>query len=230
MFLIMKIRLSILLALAAFAVAQAQDKPFSFTIKAGASLSNTKFVNNGHRLTTLWVPSIFAGVGGGYAISPLLAIEADVLLLTKGHALNNVSVFTGEQIGSNRFGALHLDMPINLKAGLDIGPKLRLYAQVGPYLSLALKGRMWISSEDNSGIVTAMNCYPGNTTEGLDFGGAPHAALRRFDVGLDAGAGVVLASHYQLGLLYYHGLRNQAKPAGDVLKHRMLCLELGYRF
>lgn len=215
-------RILLLLLLLALG-AQAQDKPFAFAVKVGPSLSNTCFVHNGNRIATQWAPSVFLGVGGHYAFSSLLGLEADVLLLTKGHRLYNVGVFTGQE-HNDRFGSLHIDVPINLKVGLDLSPSLRAYAHVGPYVSVALQSIMWITEEYSDGSQHTRNVYP-------DALGFPiWHSLKRFDMGLNAGLGLLLKHHYQAGLVYYHGMLNQAKPAADKLKHRMLCLELGYWF
>lgn len=213
--------LSLLLLLALGA--QAQDKPYAFAVKVGPSLSNTAFVHNGNRIATQWAPSVFVGVGGQFDFSSLLGLEADVLLLTKGHRLHNVGVFTGQE-HNDRFGSLHIDVPINLKVGFDLSPNLRAYAQAGPYISMAIQSVMWITEEHADGSLLTSNHYPDALGYSL------WHSLKRFDLGINAGLGLLLNRHYQVGLVYYHGLLNQAKPAADKLKHRMMCLELGYWF
>lgn len=171
----------------------------------------------------------------GFFIGPTLDVKVPILGLGFDAGLNyslrrvtmeyeNIALKARE----NKTNKQHmLEIPINLKYTFSVGDMLGIYAAVGPAFSFNLnKNSLWNDMQDIAGgiIDSEGGKYVRNTAE----------------VSINAGVGVLLLNHLQVGVNYNWALTDDAKTSGKdfvnaawngkAVKNRMWQVSLAYLF
>lgn len=171
----------------------------------------------------------------GFFIGPTLDVKVPILGLGFDAGLNyslrrvtmeyeNIALKARE----NKTNKQHmLEIPINLKYTFSVGDMLGIYAAVGPAFSFNLnKNSFWNDMQDIAGgiIDSEGGKYVRNTAE----------------VSINAGVGVLLLNHLQVGVNYNWALTDDAKTSGEdflnaawngkAVKNRMWQVSLAYLF
>lgn len=183
--------------LIAFAVligisANAQDKPITFGVKAGANLSNfsgdldmdAKFGFN-------------AGVTLDYGFTPDLFLMTGLEFTTKGAKASDDF--------NMKLNLSYLQLPIHIGYKLNVTENTRINLHAGPYLAYALDGK-WKAKE--GGVEGSVSAFGDEMDEvGLK--------MKRFDFGLGLGIGLEFGQ-FNVGLGYDLGLFNIADFGKEV--------------
>lgn len=112
------------------------------------------------------------------------------------------------------YSPMYLEIPVLASYRYDFGSAAQLQINVGPYFAYGVGGK--IKEKDE---------YEDEEEEYEIF---DHA--KRFDCGLQFGAGVTFASHYYIGFAYDLGLTNIAKDSDYKIKNRSWMFSVGYTF
>lgn len=205
-------------------------------IKVGTNLPKNTFEDLNYNIDVANVKqSLSLKNSTGFFVGPTLDVKVPILGLGFDAGLNySLRRVTMEYENSlldmhkNKTNSQHmLEIPINLKYTFSVGNLLGIYAAVGPAFSFNLnKNSFWDDMQDIAGGVISSNGdkYVRNTAE----------------VSINAGVGVLLLNHLQLGVNYNWALTDDAKTSGEdflnaawkgkAVKNRMWQVSLAYLF
>lgn len=192
-------RLSILLTI--FLAIAVSSEAFAQQLSVKAGLNFAKFSDDDLDMKL----GFNVGAGVELPIGEMFAVEPGLLLSTKGYKFS-YTIFGSTQ--DAKCNLLYLEIPINAKAYFDLGG-IKIFGQVGPYLACGLTGKMKYEDSDDVDI---------------EWGG-DDGEMKRFDFGLNLGAGVDLGV-IQAGLQYGLGFVD----LGSDLQHRVLSINAAYKF
>lgn len=160
------------------------------------------------------------GVAADYELVQSLFLESGLYISTKGAKYKENGI---EDI----YSLTYLQLPILAAYKFDLGNEFKLHVKAGPYLALGLaaKNKYKDSSDPNDNeTVKGFGKSEGNDEK---------TDLKRFDAGLQFGAGVSKGNYY-LGLNYELGLSNlciEDNWGKDAkAKNRNFNISLGYNF
>ncbi|WP_207632544.1 porin family protein [Foetidibacter luteolus] len=220
--------------------ASAQEKgklnPGGIYIKGGYNSANISTKSDGSVHDSRSLGTFHAGVIADLPIADIFSFQTGLLLNGKGAKAdyyadpNNQS----DNYVKTRFNPLYLELPANFLVKFPIGNDLRIYAGAGPYVAMGIGGK----SKAEISVLGEKT----TTSESIKFNnddpttgeqeGARFDRLKRFDVGLNALAGVE-TNRLMLGLNYGWGLTKinstQTNNSDDKNKYRTLSLSLGVR-
>lgn len=195
-------------------------------VKAGLNLANmlTKDDEETYSDDYDMKPGFHIGATLEFPLSDMISFEPGLMLSTKGFKMS----IEGSEMGISyeneiKVNLVYLDIPLNLKAGLDVGGA-KVYGLVGPYVGIGMTGKM-------KGEVTV----GGETVEDeddIEWGSDEEKSdLKRLDFGLTVGAGVEVSS-FEVGLSYGLGLANISPYTEDGYKvaNRVFAISVGYKF
>ena len=112
---------------------------------------------------------------------------------------------------------MYLEIPVLASYRYNFGDAAQLQFNVGPYFAYGVGGKI---KETDDGDEDKWDCF-----------GDKGADWKRFDCGLQIGAGLTVAKHYYIGAAYEFGFSNIAKNSGDgKLKNRNWMISVGYNF
>lgn len=197
-----------------------QSKAQSFGIKGGLNLANLHVSGADEIPGTKNHPGFHIGGIVDLPINDILSLETGIFYTTKG--MNTefedlaISLISKTKLS-------YLEVPVSLRAALEIGTDSYLYGSVGPYFGIGLNGK-----------VESTFSYQGETEtmeEEVIWGNEDDSDLKRFDMGLTFGAGFQFNS-VLLGLSYDLGLSNilAYQEDGSGLKNRVFKISVGYLF
>ncbi|MBB4037088.1 hypothetical protein GGR21_003003 [Dysgonomonas hofstadii] len=166
--------------------ANAQEKPLTFGVKAGMSLSNF----NGDLDMDAKI-GFNAGVTMDYALAPDLYLLTGLDFTTKGAK-------DGDDF-KMKLNLSYLQLPIHVGYKLNISENTRLNLHAGPYLAYAVSGKWKVKEGGVEGSIDAF----GDEVDAVGL------KMKRFDFGLGLGVGVEFGQ-FNVGLGYDLGLLNIA--------------------
>lgn len=227
-----KVRLLTVLSMLAFTtVAKSQT---STRLQVGYNIANISVKNDGTTNDANVLSSFNVGVIGSTVLATPLSLEYGLVLTGKGtkqeiYYTNSTTDFYSKRT----FNPFYVEVPVNLvlKAPIGIGTKLNFYA--GPYVAAGVFGK--VKGESKFGAIAT------NFSNNIEFNNdnpftsdqedASNSRLRRFDAGLNAGAGIefsriTLRLNYGLGLTK---IGSNEQNTNDNNKHRVFSLNLGVR-
>lgn len=115
---------------------------------------------------------------------------------------------------------MYLEIPVLASYRYDLSDALQIQVNAGPYFGYGIGGKAKAEGEYNEGEI--------------DFFGDDddQYGAKRFNCGLQFGAGLTLNSHYYLGFAYQLGLTNimDTHDDYDKVKDRNWMISLGYNF
>jgi hypothetical protein len=221
-----------LVFLAACSVAHAQKV---FGIKGGLNQTNLSNAFVGGLDESRQIQSFHAGVSANF---PFLIFSFQPSLLVSG---KGARVTYGDPNSQNYFvsttNPIYLELPATFNINIRLGDKTGVYAGAGPYIAMGLGGKNAVSGYREDGTyfsykekITYSNDDPKTL---LADEGAAYGKLRRYDYGVQFGAGVIIAgitvaAFYDFGLTPINTISNGNQ--NDKLRNRTLGLSVGYMF
>lgn len=202
--------LSVLLAGAA-SPALAQERHVG--LKAGANFSALEFEGEA---TAEYTDRKFDFIGGGFVVLPLsgpLAVQLEGLFSQKGAEL---SVDEADLVFTLELD--YLDFPVLARFNAPASGTMRLHVFAGPSFGYRMGARRKVSS----------NQFDFAEGEIVNI----EEDIRRFDIGLVAGAGADIGRRLVVDARYAWGLTDATKDniEGVAFKHRVLSIMAGVRF
>jgi len=197
-----------------------------FGIKAGLNLSNQLIKNYEKSFSdeNKLKPGFHAGLVAQFPISGIFSFEPGLMLSTKGYKqyVDDAEISELRNL-KHKLTLYYLELPINLRADFGSGD-IKFYALFGPYAGLGLAGKM----------KTTYNFHGNDEKSESDIKWGTNAEeddLKRFDFGLNAGAGVNLGT-VDIGAGYTLGLANisPGTEGGFMRKNRVISVSIGYKF
>lgn len=182
-----------------------------FGLRAGLNMSTLSLVEDNHTYTTDSRTAWHVGAIVDIPLMQSLYVQSGLYFMNKG------GKETEEEDYKLTYSPMYLEIPVLASYRYDFGSAAQLQINVGPYFAYGVGGKV---KEEYDG-----------EEDSEDFFHEDNA--KKFDCGLQFGAGVTFASHYYLGFAYDLGLSNIAKNSGDSdgkIKNRSWMISLGYTF
>ncbi len=201
-------------------------------LQGGLNLANITRTNDGQTEKNNILPSFNAGIMGRWGLSKELNIETG--LLFSGHGSKAETYFNGgSDYVKSTFSPYYIQAPVNLVITIPVDKTSGLFFHAGPYVAVGVGGRSrketkvgpLVTSSGNS--IKFSNDDP-FTSQQDD---AAYDKLKRFDFGLNAGAGfqfehLILKVNYGLGLAKINSTESN-NSQNDKNKYRTLSFSVG---
>ncbi len=186
----------------------------SIGIKAGLNMANMLVKDDDETYSDDYEmkPGLHLGVVAELPLSDPIALEAGLLFSMKGFKMEENGVEAETNLN-------YLDIPVNLKAGFDVG-NAKLIALAGPYFGIGLSGKTKI---EGGGEEIEEDIEWGNDEVEDD--------LKRLDFGLGLGAGVEFGA-IGVSAVYNLGLSNISPftEGGYKVSNRAIQVSVSYFF
>lgn len=121
---------------------------------------------------------------------------------------------------TEKYNPTYLQLPVLASYRYAFSDACELQVNVGPYFALGLGGKAKMEEGDE---LVEDDFFGGENDE-------ESMRMKKFDMGLQFGAGVTVAKHYYLGFSYDLGLTNIARGKKETWKNRAWMINLGYNF
>ena len=214
----------------------ANANPGGIYIKGGYNAANISVNNDGSVDNAKALSTFHVGVIADIPLAPVLSFQTGLLLNGQGartnYYLDNNN--TSDNYVKTKFNPLYLELPASLVVKFPIGNNARIYAGAGPYAAMGIGGKQKVETS-----------FAGTTSESTDNikfdnddpatgeeEGARYDRLKRFDVGINALAGVEV-DRFMFGVNYGLGLTKinstQSDNNNDNNKYRTLSVGVGIR-
>lgn len=201
-------------------------------IQGGLNLANITKTSDGQTSDNNILPSFNVGFLGRLDLSPVFDLESGLLLT--GHGSKAESYFNGgADYVKSKFSPLYLQVPLNAVVKIPLEKESNIFFTAGPYVAMGIGGKS--KQEAKFGPLTS------SSTETIKFSNddpftsqqedAGYDKLKRFDYGLNFGAGVgfkhvILKVNYGLGLAKINSTANN-NDYDDKNKYRTLSFSVG---
>lgn len=193
------------------------DGGVKFGIRAGLNISNMTLSEDNMSISSDSRTAFHVGVIADIPLMQSLYIQPGLFLQNKG--------FKEEEDGETLTGKpMYLEIPVLASYRYNFSDAVQMQINVGPYFAYGLGGKVKYESDGKSYEEDFFGSYDDDS-----FG------CKRFDCGLQFGAGLTFASHYYIGFAYQLGLTNIADlPSGYdgdySAKNKNWMISLGYNF
>ncbi len=203
-----------------------------FYAQGGVNLANISSTSSGGTKDNNALATFNAGLMGRFGLSKTVDIESGILLTGKG-AKAETYFNGGNDYVKAKFNPLYVEVPVNLVVNIPLQDKMGLFVHAGPYAAIGVGGK--------SKLQTKLGMLNTETTRDIKFSddnpftsaeeNAAYDKLKRFDVGVNFGAGVdlnkiILKANYGLGLSKI-GSTQSNNNADDKNKYRVLSISVG---
>lgn len=207
-------------------------------LQGGLNLANITKSTGGATSDQNMLTTFNVGILDRFNITPVLAFETGLLLDGRGSKSDFYSTSDhSSNYVKSKFNPLYLQVPLNLVLKVPMGAQTtngrNLFFNVGPYAAMGIAGKNKVetnimgNSTTKSSSIKFSNDNP-LTSEGE---GAAYDKLKRFDFGLNVGAGfdlgrVMIKGNYGFGLTKINSLQtDNNKDAKN--KYRTVSISLG---
>jgi hypothetical protein len=222
----------ILIAVAAGGAANAQK----VYVQGGLNLANISKNDAGETNDRNTLATFNAGAMVQFGISKVFDIETGLLFTGRGAKSNT---YYGSNQDDNyikaKFNPYYVELPVNavVKFPLSTDGKSSIFVNAGPYVAVGVAGKSQVETKFLGVTTTSSESIKFNdddpTTSGQE--GARYDRLKRFDYGLNFGAGidlgtVLLKANYGLGLAKISSLETNNSD-NDKNKYRTLSISVG---
>lgn len=188
------------------------DGGVKWGVRAGVNFANSSFSSGDYSVTPDSRTSFHVGVVADFPLMESLYIQSGLFLQNKGCKMSD----DDEEI---TYKPMYLEIPILASYRYNFNDATQLQVNFGPYFGYGIGGK--IKDE-----------YDGDSEEADIFG--DDGILKRFNCGLQVGAGITFASHIYLGVAYQFGLSNIYNSEDDdsdfSIKDKNWMISLGYNF
>lgn len=200
------------------------DAGVTFGIRAGLNFANASASSGGVSVSPSSRTSFHVGLTADIPLMQSLYIQTGLFLQNKGYKIEDSEEDYSETTTAK---PMYLEIPILASYRYDFSDALQLQVNFGPYFGYGIGGKL---KEEWSG-----NGYSGDSE--VDFFGSNDdedtAGYKRFNCGLQIGAGLTMGEHYYIGVAYQFGLTNMYDtPSGYDYKEKdkTWMISLGYNF
>jgi Outer membrane protein beta-barrel domain len=201
-------------------------------VQGGLNLANITKTNDGQTEKNNMLASFNAGIIGRFDLGKIVDLETGVLFTGRG-AKAETYFNGGNDYVKSTFNPLYIEVPLNLVVTAPISKNNGVFFNAGPYIAIGVGGK----SKTNSklGLITS------SSTSSIKFSNddpftsqqddAAYNKLKRFDYGINVGAGVklehlILKVNYGIGLAKINSTESN-NSANDKNKYRTLSLSVG---
>lgn len=199
-------------------------------VQGGLNLANISNSNSGSTDKNNMLPTFNAGILGRSNSSGVLAVESGLLIDGRGAKVEGGSGSANYKV---TFNPLYLELPVNLVIRVPMGNAGNFFINGGPYLAMGIAGKSKFEGQ--------LGNISGSKTTDIKFTSTDPTAddqayskLKRFDYGLNIGAGVdlnkiLLKVNYGYGLAKINSMQtNNNEDNKD--KYRTISVSLGIPF
>ena len=202
-------------------------------IQGGLNLANISKTNNGQTEENSVLPTFNVGILGRLPITKMFSLESGLLFTGRGSKAETYFNGGNDYIKS-RFNPLYLELPLNAVVKIPLENECNIFFNAGPYVAMGIAGKS--VSESKFGPLYS------SSSETIDFSDddpftseiedASYSKLKRFDAGLNFGAGfelkyLILKVNYGLGLTKINSTETD-NQANDKNKYRTLSFSVGF--
>jgi len=224
--------------LAAVLIANAQKvNPGGIYLRGGYNLSNISTKSNGGVDDARALSTFNVGATADIPLLPVLSLQTGLLLSGKGSKSDSYLDANdhSDNYVKTKFNPLYLELPVNLLVKFPIDESIRVFVGGGPYVAMGIGGK----AKGESSLLGVKDSY----SESIKFNnddpltgeqeGARFDRLKRFDVGLNAVAGLevsrmMFALNYGWGLTKINSTQTN-NSANDKNKFRTFSVNVGVR-
>lgn len=203
-------------------------------VQGGVNLANITKSASGETQDNNMLTTFNAGLMHRFNIVSAFAIESGIMIDGRGAKAN--TYFTSSKDDNyikSKFNPLYLEIPLNAVVKLPLQDNMSIFINAGPYAAMGIAGKaktdskiLGITSSSSKNIKFNNDDI---TTSGQE--GAAYDKLKRFDFGLNLGAGVDLGAvlvkvNYGMGFDKISSMQTDNNK-NDKNKYRTLSLSLG---
>ena len=205
------------------------DGGVTFGIRAGVNMANISGSDSdGSSYSFGNRTSFHIGVTADIPIMQSLYVQTGLFFQNKGYKFeetDNYSDYYDDYYNKTTETAkpMYLEIPVLASYRYNVSDAIQLQINLGPYFGYGIGGKM---KEETS-------LYGEKESKEYDyFGDADETCgFKRFNCGLQVGAGLTFSDHYYLGFNYQFGLSNiNDSDDFDSIKDRNWMISLGYNF
>lgn len=224
----MKKLLAIALCAGIFTTAKSQ-----VYVQGGLNLANiTKDASGGTSKNNL-LTTFNAGVLGRFNLTGALDIETGLLLDGRGSKTETyLTSSTDDNYLKAKFNPLYLEVPLNLVLRIPMDSKTtNLFVNAGPYAAMGIAGKSTVTTKAFGQVSTSSSDIKFTSTDPTETNQGSYDKLKRFDYGVNVGAGLDLGSvllkvNYGLGLAKINSTQtNNSQDAKN--KYRTVSVSIG---
>ena len=225
----MKKILFIAISVAATTLAKSQTY-----IQGGVNLANITQTANGQTEKNNMLTTFNVGLLSRFGISHTIDLESGVIYSGRGSkAETYYTSTTNDNYVKTKFNPFYIEVPLNLVVRIPLPSKLNLFVYGGPYASMGVAGKSTSESK--------IFGVSGSSEQNIKFANdnpftsrqddAAYNKLKRFDFGLNAGAGldlrkVILKVNYGYGFTKINSTEGN-NSVDDKNKYRTVSVSLG---
>jgi len=203
-----------------------------FYAQGGLNLANITSTGSGGTEDNATLATFNAGLMGRFGLSKIVDLESGILLTGKGSKAE--TYFNGgNDYVKAKFNPLYVEVPLNVVINIPTQGKTGLFVHAGPYAAIGVGGKSKLDTK--LGLLTTTSERDIEFSDDDPFTSAQEDAaydkLKRFDFGLNFGAGIdldkiILKANYGLGLTKI-GSTESNNNADDKNKYRILSISVG---
>lgn len=203
-----------------------------FYAQGGLNLANISTTASGGVEDNAMLTTFNVGLMGRFGLSKMVDLESGVLFTGRG-AKAETFFNGGNDYVKAKFNPLYVEVPLNVVVNIPLAASTKLFLNAGPYAAIGVAGK--------SKIDTKFGALTTNSESNIKFSkddpftseqdDAAYNKLKRFDFGLNFGAGldlnnIILKASYGLGLTKINSTESN-NNADDKNKYRTLSISVG---
>lgn len=203
-------------------------------VQGGLNLSNITTSASGGTQQNNLLTTFNAGIMGRSNKTEPIALEAGLLIDGRGAKSNSyLTSSTNDNYVKATFNPLYLELPINFVVRLPLTHNNNIFLNAGPYAAMGIGGKTkietsFLGQKSNSTSTIEFNNDDPTTTQQED---ASYDKLKRFDYGVNVGAGIdlrklLLKVNYGYGLAKINSTQTD-NSSNNKNKYRTVSISLG---
>ncbi len=221
----------IILAISIAAITNANSQTY---IQGGVNLANITKTTNGQTEKNNMLTTFNVGILSRFDLSKTIDLESGLLYTGKGSkAETYFTSGTNDNYVKTTFNPFYIEVPLNLVVRIPLPSKLNLFVFGGPYAAIGVAGKSTSESKtiglagSSENKIKYANDDPFTSRQD----DAAYNKLKRFDFGLNAGAGfdlgkLILKVNYGHGLTKINSTESN-NSVDDKNKYRTLSFSVG---
>lgn len=196
-------------------------------VQGGLNLANISNSKSGSVDKNNMLPSFNAGILARTNSTDVIAVESGLLLTGRGSKVEGGSSSANYKV---TFNPLYLELPVNLVVRFPVSSNANIFLNGGPYVAMGVGGKSKFEGQ--------LGNISGTHTEKIKFTNEDptdddqaFSKLKRFDYGLNVGAGIdlnkiLLKVNYGYGLAKINSTQTN-NSEDDKNKYRTLSISVG---
>ena len=196
-------------------------------VQGGLNLSNITTSNSGSTQKNKMLTTFNAGFMGRSNSSEAIALETGLLLDGRGSKAEEGS---GNNYYKATFNPLYLEVPVNLILRLPLESKSNIFINAGPYIAMGIAGKSKLEGQLGGTTINSTEDIQYTSTD-PNANDQAYSKLKRFDYGINVGAGldlkkILLKVNYGYGLAKINSTQTD-NSSNDKNKYRIVSISLG---